>query len=270
MGCGQWTVTTITDTESMTPVAFRKRGRLVLNCLDSAMAWLGAANGGSASVTLTVNPNTPPLTVSPTTLSFGNHALGSSSAAKKVTVTNKTGVVVTFYSWTIIGANASDFTQSATTCGTTLKVKASCTVSIVFAPGAVRARSATLTITDSASNSPQSVSLSGSGILPVTVTPAAAKYPATKVGTTSAAKTVTIKNNLPTVLTLSGASFTGTNAGDFAQSGTTCGGSLGAGLTCTVSITFTPTAKGSRVATLNISDSAITSPQTVALSGTGK
>jgi hypothetical protein len=71
-------------------------------------------------------------------------------------------------------------------------------------------------------------------------------------------------------LTLSGASFTGTNAGDFAQSGTTCGGSLGAGLTCTVSITFTPTAKGSRVATLNISDSAITSPQTVALSGTGK
>jgi hypothetical protein len=87
---------------------------------------------------------------------------------------------------------------------------------------------------------------------------------------TSAAKTVTIKNNLPTFFTLSGTSFTGANPGDFAQSGTTCGGTLGAGLTCTVSIKFTPTAKGSRVAILNLSDSAITSPQTVALSGTGK
>jgi sugar lactone lactonase YvrE len=233
----------------------------------------GDANYNTATsntVTVTVNPSTPPLTVSPTVLSFGNHALGSSSAAKKVTVTNKTGVVVTFYSWTIIGANASDFTQSATTCGTTLKVKASCTISIVFAPGAVGARSAALTITDSASNSPQSVSLTGTGILPVTLTPAAEKFPATKVGVASAAKMVTIKNNLPTVLTLSGTSFTGANAGDFAQSGTTCGGTLGAGLTCTVSIKFTPTAKGSRVAILNVSDSAITSPQTVALSGTGK
>ena len=235
--------------------------------------YLGDANYNAAAsntVIVTVNPNTPPLMVSPTVLSFGNHALGSTSAAKKVTLNNKTGVVVAGISWTVVGANPSDFTQSATTCGTTLKVKASCTVSIVFAPGAVGARSATLTIADSASNSPQSVSLTGTGILPVTVTPAAEKYPASKVGTTSAAKTVTIKNSLPTVLTLLGASFTGANAGDFAQSGTTCGGSLGAGLTCTVSITFTPTAKGSRVATLNISDSAVTSPQTVALSGTGK
>ncbi len=127
-------------------------------------------NGGSTSATLTVNPNTPPLTVSPTTLSFGNHALGSSSAAKKVTVTNKAGVVVTFYSLTIIGATASDFTQSATTCGTTLKVKASCTVSIAFAPGAVGASSAALAITDSASNSPQSVSLTGTGVQAATTT----------------------------------------------------------------------------------------------------
>jgi hypothetical protein len=102
------------------------------------------------------------------------------------------------------------------------------------------------------------------------LTPAAEKFPATKVGVTSAAKTVTIKNNLPTVLTISGASFTGANAADFAESGTTCAGTLGTGQTCTVRIKFTPTAKGSRVATLNISDNALTSPQTVALSGTGK
>ena len=222
------------------------------------------------SLTGTGVATTPPLNFSPVKLSWGNQALGSSSAAKKVTLTNKTGVVVTGISWTITGTDASDFQAVAHTCGATLAVKATCTISIAFAPGAVGARSATLSVTDSASNSPQSVSLTGNGILPVTLTPSAEKFPATKVGVTSAAKTVTIKNNLPNVLTLSGTSFTGANPGDFAQSGTTCGGNLGAGLTCTVSIRFTPTAKGSRVAALNISDSAITSPQTVALSGTGK
>jgi hypothetical protein len=217
-----------------------------------------------------VNPNTIPLTVSPATLSFGNLALGSSSAAKKVTVTNKTGVVVTFDSWTISGANGSDFTQSATTCGTTLKVKASCTISIAFAPKAVGTRSAALTITDSASNSPQSVSLSGKGILPVTITPSSLKFPISKVGTTSAAKIVTIKNDLPGTLNISRITLAGTNKGDFAVKTKTCGSTLTAGSSCTVSITFKPTAKGSRVAQLNVADSAVTSPQAVALSGTGK
>jgi hypothetical protein len=222
------------------------------------------------SLTGTGVATTPPLNVSPAKLSWGNQALGSTSAAKKVTLTNKTGVVVTGISWTVIGIDPSDFQVVAHTCGATLAVKASCTIGVAFAPGAVGARLAVLSITDSASNSPQSVSLTGTGILPVTLTPTAEKFPATKVGVTSAAKTVTIKNNLPTFFTLSGTSFTGANPGDFAQSGTTCGGTLGAGLTCTVSIKFTPTAKGSRVAILDLSDSAITSPQTVALSGTGK
>ncbi len=211
-----------------------------------------------------------PLTVSPTTLSFGNNALGSSSAVKKVTVTNKTGVVVTFYSRTILGANASDFTQSASTCGTTLKAKTSCTVSIMFTPGTAGVRSATLTITDSASNGQQSVSLTGNGILPVTVTPATEKFVATKVGTTGAAKTVTIKNDLPGTLTISGITLGGTNSGDFSVKTTSCGTQLTAGSSCTMSVTFTPTAKGTRAANLSIADSAITSPQSVALSGTGK
>ncbi len=212
----------------------------------------------------------PPLTVAPTFLSFGNHALGSTSTAKKVTLTNKTGVVVTGISWTVVGTNPSDFQQSAATCGQTLKVKASCTISIVFAPEAVGARSATLAITDSASNSPQSVSLTGTGILPVTVSPSSLKFPVTTVGTTSAVKIVTIKNNLPGTLAISGITPAGTDGGDFAVKTTTCGLSLTAGSSCTVSVTFTPAAKGSRVGELQVADSAVTSPQTVALSGTGK
>jgi hypothetical protein len=126
-----------------------------------------------------------------------------------------------------------------------------------------------LTITDDATNNPQSVALSGSGILPVTVT-ASISFGTQKVGTTSQSKSVTIKNNLPTMLTFSAFSFGGTNPGDFRQSATTCGSTLAAGASCTVSIVFTPTATGSRNAVLNIVNNAVTSPQSVALTGTGK
>jgi pimeloyl-ACP methyl ester carboxylesterase len=227
-------------------------------------------NGGSTTAALTVNPNTLPLTVSPATLSFAKQALGSTSAAKKVTLTNKTGVVVTGISWAVIATNPNDFQQSAATCGQTLNVKASCTISLVFAPGAIGARSATLRITDSASNSPHSVSLTGTGILPVAISPSTLKFAATKVGATSSAKVVTITNDLPGTLTISGITIEGTNPADFAVKSTTCGATLTAGSSCSVNVTFTPTAKGIRAASLNISDSAITSPQTVALSGTGK
>jgi Abnormal spindle-like microcephaly-assoc'd, ASPM-SPD-2-Hydin len=132
------------------------------------------------------------------------------------------------------------------------------------------AKTAALTIIDSANNSPQSVNLTGTGIAPVSVTPSSLTFAAQAVGTTSTAKIVTIKNNLQSALTMSGNTFTGANAGDFGQSGTTCGATLAAGAKCTVSITFKPTAKGTRVAVLDIADSAITSPQTVSLSGTGK
>ncbi len=174
-----------------------------------------------------------------------------------------------FSSIAISGTNAGDFSRT-TTCVATLAVGKSCTVSVKFTAGLIGAESANLVITDNASNSPQVVSLSGTGGPQVTVTPASEKFLATTVGTTSTAKIVKLKNNLKTTLTISGVTFTGTNPGDFAESATTCGGSLAALSSCTISVTFTPTATGARSAVLSISDSAIGSPQTVPLSGTGK
>lgn len=65
-------------------------------------------------------------------------------------------------------------------------------------------------------------------------------------------------------------SFTGTDPDHFAVSSTTCGVSLGAKARCTISVAFTPTAIGTRTATLNVNDSVNNSPQTVSLTGTGK
>jgi hypothetical protein len=211
------------------------------------------------------------LTFTPTALTFGSYATGTTSAAKKVTLTNLAGGTVTISSIAITGTNPGDFSKT-TTCGGTLLVNKSCTVSVTFSPGALGARSATLVITDDASNSPQQVPLSGKGVPQLTLTPSSLTFIGTTVSQTSAAKIIKVKNNLKTMLNFSGTpfTFTGADPGDFSESATTCGGTLAAGQTCTVSITFTPTAKGTRTAVLNVSDSASPSPQTAKLSGIGK
>jgi hypothetical protein len=89
------------------------------------------------------------------------------------------------------------------------------------------------------------------------------------MGTSSGAETVTLKNNLVQALPFRSITFTGANPSDFAQTNT-CGSSVAANPGCVISVTFKPLATGSRTATLNLNDGANTSPQTVALTGTGK
>ena len=199
------------------------------------------------------------VTVSPASLSFGNEALSIPSSAKTVTLKNGTSTALTISS---IGASGEY--SDTTTCGASLSAGASCTISVTFTPSATGSRTGTITVTDSASNSPQTVSLTGTGVLQATVSPASLSFGSLAVQTTSAAKTVTLKNNLPTALSVSSIAVTG----DYAQTNT-CGASLAAGASCTVSVTFTPVATGSRTGTLTITDSASNSPQTVSLTGTG-
>ena len=92
-----------------------------------------------------------------------------------------------------------------------------------------------------------------------------------QVNTTSAAQTVTLKNSGDAALTIKGIGLSGPNSGDFHQQNTCPSGSstLAAGASCTISVTFTPTAEGNRSASLTITDNASGSPQSVALGGTG-
>jgi hypothetical protein len=85
------------------------------------------------------------------------------------------------------------------------------------------------------------------------------------VSATSTAQQVTLTNRGASALTISSVA----TSGDFTQTNT-CGPSVGAGASCTISITFAPTQGGSRTGTLTVSDSALGSPYTVALSGTGE
>ena len=182
-----------------------------------------------------------------------------------MTVTNAGNATLVFSNIAFSG----DFGQASAnhTCGITLAPGAKCVIAVSFTPTQLGARGGTLTITDNAANSPQTVSLSGTGTVQATLTPVAAKYPAQKVGTTSLPKVFTLTNKQNSA-TLDNIAIATT--GDFSISGTTCGTSLNPQGICVISVVFTPTATGTRTGTLSVSDSAINSPQTSSLTGTGK
>jgi hypothetical protein len=122
-----------------------------------------------------------------------------------------------------------------------------------------------VTITDNASNSPQSISVKGTGISPVTLSAYNRVFMSRFVGQTSGIQYVNVTNGLNRQLQFSSIA----TSGDFAVASNTCGSSLGAGLVCTIGVNFTPTALGLRQGTLTISYNAFGSPSLVALSGTG-
>jgi hypothetical protein len=203
-----------------------------------------------------------PVTLSRSTLALGSVAVGNTSAAKTVTLTNHENITLNFSSI----LTSAGFTVSSNTCGTSITAGATCTVGVTFSPAATGDATGTLTFTDDAQNSPQAASLTGTGITPVTLSPSTLALGSVAVGNTSAAKTVTLTNhenvtlNFSSIVTSSG----------FAVASNTCGTSIAAGTTCTVGVTFSPTATGAATGTLTFTDDAQNSPQTVSLTGTGK
>jgi hypothetical protein len=124
-----------------------------------------------------------------------------------------------------------------------------------------------LSVTDNAAGSPQTVTLSGTGTV-VELSPPGINFGNQKVGTRSPAAPVKLTNKGSTSLSISQIDITGTDSGDFSQTNN-CGNSIPAGGQCTIKVRFKPTAKGQRLATLDVNDDGGGSPQTVALSGTG-
>ena len=202
-------------------------------------------------------------TLTPISLNYGQQAVGTPSLPKTFTLTNNQSIALTGITITTTG----DFTISATTCTTSLAAKAHCTINVTFTPTVLGKRTGILTVIDSANNSPQTASLTGTGAVAAALTPTfSIWYAPQAVGTTSLPKTFTLTNNQSVSLD----NITISTTGDFAMSGTTCTTSLTAKNKCTISVTFTPTATGTRTGKLTVSDSANNSPQTANLSGTGK
>ncbi len=208
----------------------------------------------------------PPVTLLPETDSFGDQPLQTTSAAKAFSLWNYQTVPVTLGLISTQGdfAPISDCPVPPNALGARL----SCTISVTFTPTVVGPRTGTLTVGDSATNSPQTSSLKGTGVAPVTLSPGSMPFGDQVIRTTSPPKIVTLKNAQSVGLKIAGISIDG----NFNQQSTTCplpGKILAAGASCTISVTFTPTAQGNETGSLTVTDSASTRTQTTSLSGTG-
>ncbi len=258
---------TCTISVTFAPTAAGSRTGIVSVVDDAANSPQGILASGTGTVS--------GITLTPASLTFSSRVVGSASAAQTTTLTSSGTAPLAIAGIAVSGPNAADYAQT-NDCPTTgtLAVNASCTISVTFAPTASGTRTATVTVTDDAPGSPQAVALTGTGVAAapaVTLTPTTIPFGSQRVGTTSAAQSATMTNSGTVPLTITGFAIMGANAGDYAQTNTCplAPATLAVSESCTISMTFTPGATGSRTATVSVADDAVDSPQTVALSGTG-
>lgn len=227
-----------------------------------------------------------PLMASPSVINFGGVVQSTLSLPQSITITNvySTSITVTGASFT--GANALDFAVSSNGCTAPLARDASCTLAVTFQPSLLAPENATLAVAhDGPFGSPLNVSLTGTGIAPgtapvVSLDKASLSYGSQRVRTISAAQTVTVTNTgtaplaaTATIINVPPDSVTGlplAGADQFTILNDTCSGNfVPVGGTCAVGVQFAPTVAAASTALLNFADNALTSPQTVTLTGTG-
>jgi subtilase family serine protease len=224
----------------------------------------------SNTATVSVTGSTgPAASLSATSLSFGSETVGVQTAAQNVTLTNTGNAQLSITSFTSTGTGAASFVI-INGCGTTLAAGAHCIFSAAFKPTATGALSATITIVDNAANSPQTVTLAGTGATStggiLSLTPPTLAFASENIGATSAGKLITVKNTGTSALTLTALSFTGANPTSFGQLDT-CYATLSAGASCFAMVSLIPQTTGSLAATYNVSSSV--GNGSVTLTGTG-
>jgi len=203
-----------------------------------------------------------PVLLSNVAINFGNEQVNVRSTAIVETITNNQSVALN-----ITGIAASgDFTQT-NTCQQPIAAHASCTVSLFFTPSTTGTRTGTLTITDDASNSPQSVALGGVGAsAAVTVAPASISFGNQVINTTSAGQKITFTNAGFVAVTINSVQA----SGGFAETDNCSGNILTGGQACTVTVSFSPVVTGSASGTVTFNDTAPGAPHIVGLTGTSQ
>jgi YVTN family beta-propeller protein len=215
----------------------------------------------------------PAVSLSSSSLTFASQTLNTTSGSQSVTLTNTGNAALGITSIGVSGANSGDYAQT-NNCGNSVAANnGSCAISVTFRPTATGSRLASVTITDNAPGSPQSISLNGTGAgapaPAVNLSSSSLTFASQTLNTTSGSQSVTLTNTGNAALSITSIGVTGANSGDYAQTNN-CGSSVAANNgNCTISVTFTPTATGSRLASVTITDNAPGTPQSISLSGTG-
>jgi len=216
-------------------------------------------------------PPAPIVSLSSTSVVFGNQPLGTTSAAQNVTLRNVGSTILNIQAVALGGSNSGDFAMAnGSTCGSGASVNpnSSCVFQITFTPTNSGSRGATVGLTDNAADSPQTINLIGTSIPTplVSVSPSSISFPSQYAGTSGLPQNVTVTNNGGSPLNITGVTASPSDFGTL----NACGSSLAAGASCVIGVFFDPTAGGSRTGTMTINDNGLGSPHTVALTGTGQ
>jgi Abnormal spindle-like microcephaly-assoc'd, ASPM-SPD-2-Hydin len=208
------------------------------------------------------------LSVSPASENFGTVTVGTTSAPKTMTLTNNTSgtldyTFLTSSNYSVVGSGKSP-------CNGGLAKKAKCTVSVTFTPSANGAADGSLAVS-SASFPTELAALSGTGsgggTAPLTFSPATFKVANTLVGASSSPVTVTVTNSSAATVNIT--NFVASADYSVIGSGSTpCSGALGAGDSCTVAVTFSPSIAGKLDGSVVFMDNASVNTQLYDLSAT--
>lgn len=234
-------------------------------------------NPSPQTVGLTGTGTAAGVTLMPLSLTFAGQNPGTPPSQPQTVTLQNTGTgPLSVSSIAVEGPNSGDFAETSN-CPlgpATLPANGACAIAVTFAPTGAGARSASLSISDSAIPSPQIVGLSGTGTVPgAQFNLPAMRFGTGAVGTQVGSENAQLSNTGNGPLTITSVGFAGADPGDFQASGSCVGTggaalSVGAGSSCAVTVTFVPTAAGSRSALLSVTDNAPNSPQQVSLTGT--
>ena len=262
---------------------------LTAGALAGRISVNSTAQQGDAGISLSGTGVAVPranIIINPGSLSFGDQALGSSSAPQVIFVSNTGNATLALSSITLTGAGfnqtaplPADNPRNHPACGSSLAPGLSCATGVVFAPAAELAASGNITIIHNATPNggagTSTINFTGNGtprreaIIRVS---AGLAFGELVVGTSSAPQTITVTNRGTIDLNVSGISVTpndtNTSSADF-QVGGSCA-TLIPNASCGLNVTFSPSAPlGGKSATLNIASNATNaSASTASLLGT--
>jgi hypothetical protein len=143
---------------------------LTLGTTGSHMITAKVTDVSGATQTITqgvgTGPTVAPLAqLAPTNVSFGSQTMGLGSPSQSVTLSNAGTSALNVSGIAITGSNSADFAKTST-CGSSLAAGASCVVQIIFTPSVAGSETASLSISDNASGSPQTAAVNGTGMVP--------------------------------------------------------------------------------------------------------
>ena len=237
--------------------------------LNTRLRILSNSGPGTNDVLVSGSGIAPVMTLSTNSLDFGSNTVNTASQPQSLFVLNSGNAALSISGVTLSGVNPGDFRIALNGClGADLSPGKSCEIDLSFLTTTTLPRAALLTITSTAANSPQVVTLSGTGAPPApSVCASGALFGDQFVGTTSKVHSVTITNCGTATLFIT--NIVSSTSEYIVSSGACSNDSILAGGTCAFGVSFAPTNSGSRSGTLTINDNALGSPHHVSLSGTG-